>query len=86
MNTSTVEYLTQRVEASLDSIRPYLLADGGNVKINQITSDNVVQLEFIGACGTCPMSTMTFKAGVEEAIRKAVPEVTKIEVINLHIN
>jgi Fe-S cluster biogenesis protein NfuA len=86
MNTSTVEDLTQRVEASLDSIRPYLLADGGNVKINQITSDNVVQLEFIGACGTCPMSTMTFKAGVEEAIRKAVPEVTKIEVINLHIN
>lgn len=86
MNTSTVESLTQRVEASLDSIRPYLLADGGNVKINQITSDNVVQLEFIGACGTCPMSTMTFKAGVEEAIRKAVPEVTKIEVINLHVN
>ena len=86
MNTSTVESLTQRVEASLDSIRPYLLADGGNVKINQITSDNVVQLEFIGACGTCPMSTMTFKAGVEEAILKAVPEVTKIEVINLHVN
>ena len=86
MNTSTVEDLTQRVEASLDSIRPYLEADGGNVKISQITSDNVVKLEFLGACGSCPMSTMTFKAGVEEAIRKAVPEVTKIEVINLHVN
>lgn len=86
MNTSTVEELTQRIEASLDSIRPYLEADGGNVKINQITSDNVVKLEFIGACGSCPMSTMTFKAGVEEAIKKAVPEVTKIEVINLHVN
>lgn len=86
MNTSTVADLTQRIEASLDSIRPYLEADGGNVKINQITSDNVVKLEFIGACGTCPMSTMTFKAGVEEAIKKAVPEVTKIEVINLHVN
>jgi Fe-S cluster biogenesis protein NfuA len=86
MNTSIVEDLTQRVEASLDSIRPYLEADGGNVKINQITSDNVVRLEFVGACGTCPMSTMTFKAGVEEAIRKAVPEITRIEVINLHVN
>lgn len=86
MNISTVEDLTQRVEASLDSIRPYLEADGGNVKISQITSDNVVKLEFVGACGTCPMSTMTFKAGVEEAIKKAVPEITKIEVINLHVN
>jgi Fe-S cluster biogenesis protein NfuA len=86
MNTSTVEDLTQRVEASLDSIRPYLEADGGNVKITQITSDNVVKLEFVGACGTCPMSTMTFKAGVEEAIKKAVPEITRIEVINLHAN
>lgn len=86
MNTSLVEDLTQRVEASLDTIRPYLEADGGNVKINQITSDKVVKLEFIGACGSCPMSTMTFKAGVEEAIKKAVPEITKIEVINLHVN
>lgn len=86
MNIPTVEDLTQRVEASLDSIRPYLEADGGNVKITQITSDNVVTLEFVGACGTCPMSTMTFKAGVEEAIKKAVPEITRIEVINLHVN
>lgn len=83
---TTVEDLTQRVEASLDSIRPYLEADGGNVKISQITSDKVVKLEFLGACGSCPMSTMTFKAGVEEAIKKAVPEITKIEVINLHVN
>lgn len=86
MNTPTVEDLIQRVEASLDSIRPYLEADGGNVKINQITSDNVVKLEFVGACGTCPMSTMTFKAGVEEAIKRAVPEITRIEVVNLHVN
>lgn len=86
MSTTTLDELVQRIEASLDSIRPYLEADGGNVKINNISSDKVLQLEFIGACGSCPMSTMTFKAGVEEAIRKAVPEVTKIEVINLHVN
>lgn len=85
MNTA-VEDLTQRIEASLDSIRPYLEADGGNVKINEITSDNTVKLEFVGACGTCPMSTMTFKAGVEEAIKRAVPEIKRIEVINLTVN
>jgi len=83
---TTVEELTQKIEASLDSIRPYLEADGGNVKINEVTDDHIVKLEFVGACGNCPMSTMTFKAGVEEAIRKAVPEIKGIEVINLTIN
>ncbi len=80
---STIEEMTQKVEASLNSIRPYLVADGGNVKINEITSDNIVRLEFVGACGNCRMSTMTFKAGVEAAIRRDVPEVKSIEVINL---
>ena len=76
------EELVQRIEASLDSIRPYLEADGGNVKILEI-KDHVVKLEFVGACGNCPMSTMTFKAGVEEAIKKAAPEIKSIEVTNL---
>ncbi len=80
---NTIEDLSQKVEASLNSIRPYLVADGGNVKINEITSDNVVRREVLGACGNCRMSTMTFKAGVEAAIRRDVPEVKSIEVINL---
>jgi Fe-S cluster biogenesis protein NfuA len=84
--TAALEELTQRIESSLDTIRPYLEADGGNVRITQVTHDNVVKLEFVGACGNCPMSTMTFKAGVEEAIRKAVPEIKSIEVINLVVS
>lgn len=79
----STEELTKRIEDSLNGIRPYLQADGGNVKVNEVTSDHTVILEFVGACGTCPMSTMTFKAGVEEAIKKAVPEIKKIEVVNL---
>jgi Fe-S cluster biogenesis protein NfuA len=79
----SIKELTQRIEESLNGIRPYLEADGGNVKINEVTSDHVVKLEFVGNCGSCPMSSMTFKAGVEEAIRKAVPEIKKIEVVNL---
>jgi Fe-S cluster biogenesis protein NfuA len=75
--------LMERVEAALDSIRPYLETDGGNVQVLEFTADHVLKLEFVGACGSCRMSTMTFKAGVEEAIRRAVPEIKKIEVVNI---
>ncbi|MDZ4716206.1 MAG: NifU family protein [Cytophagales bacterium] len=81
----TSEEFIRRVESSLDTIRPYLEADGGNVRVVEITSDMVVKLEFVGNCGSCPMSSMTFKAGVEEAIRKHVPEVRAVEVVNLTI-
>ena len=79
----TVKELTRKIESSLDSIQPYLKADGGDVKVNHITEDHVVQLEFVGACGNCSMSTMTFKAGVEAAIKRDVPEIKSIEVVNL---
>ncbi|MDB5088969.1 NifU family protein [Mucilaginibacter sp. OK098] len=75
--------LLDQVEAALDTIRPYLLTDGGNVSIEEITPDNVVRLKLLGSCGSCPMSIMTLKAGIEEAIKKAVPEITGIEAINL---
>jgi Fe-S cluster biogenesis protein NfuA len=81
--SNTVQELIQKVEASLDSIRPYLKADGGDVQIKNISDDHVVQLEFVGACGNCSMSTMTFKAGVEAAIKRDVPQIKAIEVINL---
>lgn len=81
--TTIAHDLTARVEASLDNIRPYLEADGGNVKVLEITANNILRLEFMGNCGNCPMSTMTFKAGIEEAILRNVPEIQKIEVINL---
>lgn len=75
--------LHERVETALNSIRPYLEADGGDVRVLEVTKDNLVRLELLGACGTCPMSTMTLKAGVEEAIKRAVPEITSVEAINI---
>lgn len=78
-----IEELTHKIESSLDSIRPYLQADGGDVKVNDITPERIVKLEFVGNCGNCSMSTMTFKAGVEAALKRDVPEVAGIEVINL---
>ena len=81
--TETSDNIISRIESSLDSIRPYLEADGGNIKVLEITEDKTLRLEFVGNCGSCPMSTMTFKAGAEEAIKRLVPEIKNIEVINL---
>jgi len=75
--------LLKRVENALDTIRPYLETDGGNVAVEEITSDFVVRLRLLGACGSCPMSMMTLKAGIEQAIKKAVPEIMRVEAINL---
>lgn len=75
--------LLDRVEAALDSIRPYLEADGGNVSVEEITPENVVKLKLLGSCGSCPMSIMTLKAGIEQAIKRDVPEITGVEALNL---
>ena len=75
--------LLEQVEAALNTIRPYLETDGGNVSVEEITPDHVVKLKLLGSCGSCPMSIMTLKAGIEEAIKKAVPEVSGVEAINL---
>ncbi|WP_066839666.1 NifU family protein [Rufibacter ruber] len=77
------EILLQQVEQALDTIRPYLKTDGGDVKVLEITEDRIVQLELMGACGSCPMSAMTFKGGIEQAIMRAVPEIKGIQAVNL---
>lgn len=83
--TSQNNELIDQVEQALQTIRPYLEADGGDVKIVEIDDDKVVHLELLGACGSCPMSTMTMKAGVEEAIKRHVPEVTGVLAINMTV-
>ncbi|WP_162419534.1 NifU family protein [Cyclobacterium roseum] len=80
-----LEQYKDQIESALDTIRPYLEADGGNVKVIGLTEDMVLQLELTGACSSCPMSTMTFKAGVEEAIKKAIPEINKVEAVNVEV-
>ena len=74
-----------QIEKALDTIRPYLEADGGNVRIVGLTEDMVLQLELLGTCSSCPMSTMTLKAGVEEAIKKAIPEILSVEAVNVEV-
>lgn len=74
--------LRKRIEETLDSIRPYLMADGGSVRLQDVTPEMVVELELLGACGTCPMSMMTLRAGIEQAIKRAVPEITRVEAVS----
>lgn len=81
MSNIDTEFLT-RIEKALDQIRPYLEADGGNVRVLEVTDDMVLKLELMGACGTCPMSAMTLKAGVEQSVLKAVPEIRAVEAVN----
>lgn len=71
-----------QVDEALESIRPYLNADGGNVEIDDITDEKVVKLRLVGACESCPMSFMTMKSGIEQAILRAVPSIKSVEAIN----
>ncbi|HLW20671.1 MAG TPA: NifU family protein [Cyclobacteriaceae bacterium] len=80
-----LENYREKIEEALDNIRPYLEADGGNVRVIDLTEDMVLRLELLGNCGSCPMSTMTLKAGVEEAIKKIIPEIQKVVAINVEI-
>ncbi|MEM7296952.1 MAG: NifU family protein [Bacteroidota bacterium] len=75
--------LLEKVEKALDTIRPYLEADGGDVKILEIDDNQNLVLELMGNCGSCPMSTMTLKAGVEEAIKREVPEIKSVHAVNI---
>lgn len=80
-----LENYREIIEEALDNIRPYLEADGGNVRVIELTEDMILKLELLGNCGSCPMSTMTLKAGVEEAIKKALPEIKKVVAINVEV-
>ena len=68
---------------AIDAIRPALQADGGDIVFKNIDDDGVVHVELVGACGTCPVSTMTLKAGVERIIKDRVPSVSAVEADNV---
>ena len=86
MQETERELLIKKVEQAIDSIRPYLEADGGDITVDEITDDMVAKVKLHGACSSCSMSTMTIKAGVSEAIRHAVPEIKNVIAINMPAN
>lgn len=70
--------IKERVEKGLELVRPYLQADGGDISLVEITDDLVVKVRLEGACGGCPFSIQTLKAGVEQAVRREVPEIKEV--------
>lgn len=81
-STAPDDAMHGQIEEALDTIRPYLMADGGSVRLLNVTPDNVVELELLGACGSCPMSTMTLRAGIEQALKRSVPQISRVEAVN----
>jgi len=75
--------LETKVKNVIEQIRPYLQADGGDISFVELTGENVVNVELHGACGSCPFSRMTLKNGVEDAMRKAIPEIKSVEAVNM---
>ena len=72
--------LMERVEKALDSIRPALMADGGNVELVAV-EDGIVKVRLQGACGTCPSALMTLKQGTEVRVKEEVPEIKEVEAV-----
>ncbi|HEA84336.1 MAG: NifU family protein [Thermodesulfobacterium sp.] len=73
--------LREDVEKALEKVRPYLQADGGDVELVEVTEDGVVKVKLKGACGSCPMSQMTLKMGIEKYLKREVPEITEVVAV-----
>ena len=73
---------SEKIEIALNSIRPFLQRDGGDVELVEVTRENVVRVRLLGACETCAMSSMTLRAGIEEAVKNAIPEIKSVEAIS----
>ena len=74
--------LIKRVDIALDTVRPHLKVDGGNVEIVDITEDFLVEVKWLGSCQSCSMSVMTMKAGLEMAVKSQLPQITGVRAIN----
>jgi Fe-S cluster biogenesis protein NfuA len=73
--------MEERVKAVLDEIRPFLKADGGDAELVDVSPEGIVRIRLVGACGHCPMSTMTLKMGIEKKLKERVPEVREVVAV-----
>lgn len=74
--------LTEKINISLEELRPHLHADGGDMELVEITQEGIAKVRLLGACSDCSMSIMTIKAGLEEAVKKVAPEIVAVEAVN----
>jgi Fe-S cluster biogenesis protein NfuA len=78
MGIITNPEIISKIEGALTQVRPYLESDGGDIRLIEVTDDFVVKVKLLGACSDCQVSMMTLKAGVEQAIKKVLPEVKEV--------
>ncbi|MFO7924023.1 MAG: NifU family protein [Bacteroidales bacterium] len=81
MENKTKEELLKKTAVTLDKVRPYLQADGGDIEVVELTDDNILKVRLTGACNGCPFSMQTLKAGVEQAIKSDIPEISEVVAI-----
>ncbi|AFY61265.1 NifU family protein [Synechococcus sp. PCC 6312] len=77
---ATLELTHENIEKVLDELRPYLMADGGNVEVVEVEGP-IVRLRLQGACGSCPSSTMTLRMGIERKLKESIPEIAEVEQV-----
>ena len=82
MSDAEKSELIEGIDKALDTIRPHLAVDGGNIEIVELTEDMRVKVKWLGNCQNCSMSAMTMRAGVEQAIKSQYPEIHSVEAIN----
>ena len=70
-----------KVQKTLDALRPFLQRDGGDVELVEVTDDGVVKVKLLGACGTCPMSSMTLKNGIESKLREEITDIKSVVAV-----
>ena len=73
--------LIEKVQAALEKVRPSLQADGGDVQLVDVDDEGMVRVRLTGACGTCPMSQMTLKMGIEKILKQNIPEIKSVESV-----
>lgn len=74
--------MKEKVQKALETIRPHLQADGGDVELVEVTKDGIVKVRLKGACGCCPMSQMTLQNGITKALKKEVPEIKEVQSVD----
>ena len=78
MGKQADEKVVNKIKSAIEGVRPYLIADGGDVELVEVTGDLVVKVKLVGACHGCPFSMQTLKAGIEQAIRNEVPDIKEL--------
>jgi Fe-S cluster biogenesis protein NfuA len=78
MGKQADEKVVNKIKTAIEGVRPYLIADGGDVELVEVTGDLVVKVKLVGACHGCPFSMQTLKAGIEQAIRNEVPDIKEL--------